>query len=59
MTTEENDQDTLQLLDETDHDWVKRWRNAANGNKQAESESTFIVLPHEKTVPNEKTKRKK
>jgi hypothetical protein len=59
MTPEENDPDTLQLLDELDADWVRRWQIAANKKKPAENESTFSVLLQEDTVPNEKSRRAK
>ena len=39
MTTQENDPDTLQILDESDKEWVNLWRKAA-------LKETPIILEH-------------
>ena len=44
MNLEENDPDTLQLLDELDPEWVKLWRKATNQKKSTTEEPTFIVI---------------
>ena len=50
MNLEENDPDTLQLLDELDADWVKLWRRATNKKKSVTNELTFNVIPHKQTI---------
>jgi hypothetical protein len=40
MNTQENDPDTLQLLDESDIEWIRLWRKAAL------KESTTNTLEH-------------
>ena len=48
MSLEENDPDTLQLLDESDPDWVKLWRRAQNKNKSTTMDLKFSVIPTQK-----------
>ena len=48
MSLEENDPDTLQLLDESDPDWVKLWHRAQNKNKSATMDLKFSVIPTKK-----------
>jgi hypothetical protein len=43
LTMPEDDPDTLQLLDELDKDWVKRWRKATK--QEAESNDITYVVP--------------
>jgi hypothetical protein len=50
MNWEENDPDTLQLLDELDTDWVKLWRRATNKKKATTKELTFNVIRPQKEV---------
>jgi len=45
MNWEENDPDTLQLLDELNSDWVKRWCEVTNRKKiPKKKEITFEVI---------------
>ena len=41
MNREENDPDTLQLLDELDTDWVKLWRTSTNKKKTNQKRANF------------------
>lgn len=50
---EENDPDTLQLLDEMNYEWVSGWRKKVNKKNAADSGLTFIVAIPEKEAPNE------
>jgi hypothetical protein len=50
MNTQENDPDTLQLLDESDKKWVKLWRKAALKETTANTLEHF-VLQQEKMEP--------
>ena len=50
MNLEENDPDTLQLLDESDPDWVKPWHKATTKKKSITNELTLNVIPHKKTI---------
>ena len=34
VTLEENDPDTLQMLDEVDLEWVMLWKNSTNKNEE-------------------------
>jgi hypothetical protein len=53
MTPEENDPDTLQLLDELDADWVRFWRSVAD-KKKLEEELILFVLRTKTPVPTHK-----
>jgi len=49
MDSEDNDPDTLQLKDELDTEWVKRWHNATNKKRSAPNEITInVILPKKK-----------
>jgi len=48
MSEEENDPDTLQLLDELNVDWVRRWRKKVNKKTSITNELTFTVHMPEK-----------
>jgi hypothetical protein len=56
--TKENDPDALQLLDESDKEWVKLWRKAAL--KEIKTNTlTHFVLQHENiktTTPKDKSR---
>jgi hypothetical protein len=45
---ENNDPDKLQLLDETNTEWVKRWKKAAKKKKTAKLELTLKADPLKK-----------
>ena len=47
MVREENDPDTLQLLDELNLVWVQRWRKIINKNKSPKTELSLILIPTE------------
>jgi hypothetical protein len=46
MDAQENDPDTLQLLDESDIEWIRLWRKAALKDKTAIT-LEYFVLPQE------------
>ena len=59
MNWEENDPDTLQLLDELDTDWVKLWRRATNKKKSTTNELTFnVILPKKAIQPSARPQSK-
>jgi len=43
LTMPEDDPDTLQLLDELNKDWAKRWRKATK--QESKSNGTTYVVP--------------
>jgi hypothetical protein len=47
MVREENDPDTLQLLDELNLDWAQRWHKITNKNKSPKTELSLILIPTE------------
>ncbi len=47
MVREENDPDTLQLLDELNIDWAQRWRKITNKSKSPKTELSLILIPTE------------
>ena len=49
MNTEENDPDTLQILDELDEKWVRLWRKATSKEATQAIELTTIVFSPEET----------
>lgn len=53
MNMEENDPDTLQMLDELDTDWVKRWHDLICKETKAADALKFLVLPPEKLTEEE------
>ena len=57
MTTNENDPDTLQILDELEIDWVKLWKRAANQKKLVEYDLTLITPKLEKSVVIERARQ--
>lgn len=59
MNTEDNDPDTLQLLDEQSEKWVRNWRKAARKKTAPAKGLTIIVPSHEKThtpIPKPRTR---
>jgi hypothetical protein len=59
---EETDPDTLQLLDELNGVWAKRWRNISNEHEELSNDLTFIVMPEEEgkeSVPTKNSSGKK
>jgi hypothetical protein len=51
MNTQENDPDTLQLLDELNEKWVKQWRRAATKRAKT-NELKLTVFLQEKSTPS-------
>ena len=49
----EDDPDTLQLLDESDANWVKRWRKAAK--QESKSDGVTFVVPQMKKQKHKST----
>ena len=47
MNTKENDPDTLQIRDELDEQWTKRWRKATSKAIPQTKGVTIIVPPQE------------
>ena len=48
MNPQENDPDTLQILDESDKEWVKLWRKAKL--KKTTSNTTIYVVPNQENI---------
>ena len=48
MSIGENDSETLQLLDELNSDWVKRWQDTIEPLKDSIGEFDFVFFPPEK-----------
>jgi hypothetical protein len=42
MNAQENDPDTLQLLDESDKEWIRLWRKAALKETTANTSEHFV-----------------
>lgn len=58
MNSQENDPDTLQLLDESDKEWIRLWRKAALKETTTKTLEHF-VLQQENIEPRHlKTKSK-
>jgi len=47
---EERDPDILQMRDELDEEWTKRWRNAAKKKKCSAKKTTITFISNEKLV---------
>lgn len=58
MQAQENDPDTLQLLDETDKEWVKLWRKAALKEKPVTLQH-FVLRQENMEQPHLQTKSKR
>ena len=58
MNAQENDPDTLQLLDESDKKWVKLWRKAANKQTTANTLELFVLQQETIKPPHLKIKSK-
>jgi hypothetical protein len=58
MSTQENDPDTLQLLDESDIEWVRLWRKAALKDTTANTLAHFVLQQENMKTPQLKTKPK-
>jgi hypothetical protein len=43
MNAQENDPDTLQLLDESDKEWVKLWRKATREETTPNTLEHFVI----------------
>jgi hypothetical protein len=60
VNTTEDDSDTLQILDESDREWVRLWRNATSKEvSQAIELETTVFSPEElaTTSPQTRTRR--
>jgi hypothetical protein len=58
MSTQENDPDILQLLDESDIEWVRLWRKAALKEKTANTLEHFVSQQENMKTPHQKIKTK-
>jgi hypothetical protein len=56
MNTQENDPDTLQLLDETDKKWVKLWRKVALKETTSNNLVPIILQQENMETPQPKAK---
>ena len=54
MDTEENDPDTLQILDETEKEWVSQWQSIVKRKKQSDNALTFILNSPDEVVVTER-----
>ncbi len=58
MNAQENDPDTLQLLDESDKEWVRLWRKAALKETTTNTLEIFVLQQENIEPPLLKTKPK-
>jgi hypothetical protein len=58
MNAQENDPDTLQLLDESDKEWVRLWRKAALKETPANTLEHFVLQQENMKQPHPKIKSK-
>ena len=58
MNAQENDPDTLQLLDESDKVWVRLWRKAALKETAANNLMHFVLQQENTKPPHLKIKSK-
>lgn len=51
MNTKENDQDSLQILDELNEEWVEQWRKAVKQKPAKAKDYCQFISPHRENEP--------